>query len=500
VTGGGGRWKGIKNFPYQKNLSDLSPRKTFNLVEGFLALVVMSNRPVAPIDAYWALMEADKFAEAGELLEMHPDDPKCLLEMGMRAPDTDQAGPYWRRAVELGNPVAMAYLGHEIGDLDLLEKAQTSYSKWARAVAFQFLPPEEGLDMNEVSQVMDLYMEALEDHESPRVAAAFMNWTMTLGLEVRWQERMRKVMQVVGCIGANAGVPLGIIKWASLLLDDEETPERNKEIVNQLNRPAVRCTPEAARLLCRLYTTSCLSRNVAKAASISLSMPSKYNGEKISALAKRLQSENSRGCTPDDLLRETCMYGRALALGKMGLPAIPDAFDPLAGGSHLVHLPFGQLFRLLPLDPFLLREKEHPAVNCHLLYYESRGYHVNQVDWKLHCLAKKYRAWIKSVRDAVCEFILVARVTSPSLPRAIARVIARMVWDSREEDIPLWWEQRNHYYPLHDKVPKSAVLEMAVEVDEAGGILQEIEGMGMTVQEYEELSEAEPRMKRTKIL
>jgi len=44
------------------------------------------------------------------------------------------------------------------------------------------------------------------------------------------------------------------------------------------------------------------------------------------------------------------------------------------------------------------------------------------------------------------------------------------------------------------------VLEMSVEVDEAGGILQEIEGMGMTVQEYEELSEAEPRMKRTKIL
>ena len=437
--------------------------------------MVMSSthvRAVAPIDAYWALMKDDKFAEAGEVIKAHPKDPQCLLEMGFRAPDPESAIPFWIQAVELGNPVAMAYLGRETEDLDLIEQARESYSAWARALAFQFVPAHNGdqLDLHnldDIGQVMDLYMEAMEARESPRVPAALIDWLQSVPLPDRFVPRVRQIFLVVGCMGSAMGVPLGIIRWVEILLDSEESPESNAEIVRELHRPAVRRTPEAARLLCRFYMKSKLARDLGKAASIMLSMPSKHDGEKVAALALSIiaAADEGKDFFSDDRLRESCMYGRALALGKMGLPAIPVEWDP-RGPPHS-HPPYGRLLHLDDDDS--KAGKKAFNVYCYLVYHELRSSHVDWIDWKLALRVRMYRAWIRSVSAAVCEFLLVSSVMTPRLPRDVALIISRMVWNDREQDIPLWWEKNEYYSPLHPVIATQEEEDHIVALGDSGG-------------------------------
>src|SRR6185369_14580641 len=127
------------------------------------------------------------------------------------------------------------------------------------------------------------------------------------------------------------GVPRGIYKLASMMFDLPCTPERNKEIVRLLRRPAVQDLPDAKKLLAFCYETFAERMDLGAAASLILSLPSAYNPDKIASLAHRMvKPAQAKDIPPlDEVCREHCIYGRGLAKGKLGLPSIPPSFDTM---------------------------------------------------------------------------------------------------------------------------------------------------------------------------
>lgn len=402
----------------------------------------MSHRR-APIDVYWDLMRDDKPKEARDLLEAHPDDAACLLELYASCSIPFQSGDIspLRKAADLGNYTAMAMLGAATEDLDLLHRVQRSGPPYAKALALQqnFDGFGETLD-----ELLTLYEEACENPESPRVFLSFVDLLDEMPIPFRLNPRIELAIRTCLVHASVRGVPRAIYKLADLMLDEPETPERSREIVRLLQRPAVRDWPEAISLLAFAYGTFRHCLDLGAEATLTLSLPSSYLSQKLSALAVRLRDPvRTKDMLPlDELCRCFCIYGRALAQGKMGLPPIPDMFDhqdPEPGDCSWLHSVFEETVRFDETVGLLNSPEATKYVEAWVhLRNEMSDWTPAQLDKCLVRLARNYRRWIRTVRDTLMEFLLACRWGSPSLHPNVAKMIALSVWNDRERDAPLW--------------------------------------------------------------
>jgi|WetSurMetagenome_2_1015567.scaffolds.fasta_scaffold00112_2 hypothetical protein len=397
----------------------------------------------APIDVYWELMAADKPDEAAEILRANPDDAACILEFYCANDAHGSHVEYVRRAAELGHPVAMAALGEHTDDVEMLQKAMTSGSLYARVLAHVALLRGGGGNA-EFAETLEQFDNVIEERESPRVFLSLLAWLELL--PERFQEvfETRQLERMCCQQASDAGVPRGIYLHARTMLSDPGTPTRNREIVRLLNRPSLRNNPDSIDLLAICHAEFSDVYDLGKAAKLMLSLPVNWTTAKLRFLARVIccgPSISTGHTVPaDDLCRASCLFGRALALGTVGLPPIPANFAQLGKtGDKCMDM---LLIRTLPEDLGVdWSENEGYAVNWQFLKGEW-AFSADKMDGAARCIdsmARFYRRWIAAVRDAIFEFLLVARLQAPTwLPTDVARLIAAMVWNARERDAPIW--------------------------------------------------------------
>jgi len=388
-------------------------------------------RSKAPIDVYWVLMEQDKNDEALRVLETHPNDPACVLESALRVDSKDARIGNLKRAVELGNPVAMAFLGWVEDDEETLERARRSGSEYARALAMDWI---NGFP-NSVQELSELYQRAAEKPETPRVYVSYIEWLKSLPEQLPMMAAVIESLKAPVLFFAEAaavrGVPAGILYYVEELFKMDETHPRNDEILRQLQRPAIRGFPRTTEFLALLYETSYFMLDLGKAASLTLSLPRSHEHLIVQGLVTCLQRKWSDRL--DHVCRERLMYGRALALRTTRLPKIPR--NMCAESEYGM----GLLQYLHDLDVKGFCNSDCPSLVIRLLYHEARSMPGKRIDSLLIAMVDAYWTWIEAVRDAICEFILVCSVLRPRLPRdVVVGVIARIVWNDRERDAPTW--------------------------------------------------------------
>jgi len=381
----------------------------------------------APIDVYWDLMKDDKPDEARAVLDAHPNDAACLLELFFSL----HSHEYMVKAAHLGNPVAMALLGSYPSNEDLLQKAAQSTSAYARIIVAEYY---EGHGENNYLARLNLYKEAIQELETPRVLVSAVEWALLLPRELREMADARLVIRELCRRASDLGVPRGITLWAGELDQDEVTPENNAEIIRLFARPAVRDSPGAIRWLSEAYATRDFMRNHGKAASLMLTLPSVFTREKLGMLAGRLPVVHE-GANYDrkDRYGEMCMWGRALALGSVGLPPIPLEFPGPQNNTNVHHV----------IEEWLGSETSVQGKVMHsnwdfitqLLMPRLTG---QQVARTLGRMAHCYREWIAYMRASLMEFLLACRHTTPPLSRDVAKMIALEAWKTRDEDIAIW--------------------------------------------------------------
>jgi hypothetical protein len=431
----------------------------------------------APIDVYWDLMRDDKDAEAYALLVAHPESASCLLELGMRETDSVKQAEYWHRAVALGHPVAMSCLGELEEDSDLLARAALSSSPYARALAFQNLSNVG--DQEEAIRIHDLYHEAMGQRESPRVYASFVDWSNLLDDRFEFDNILlfRSSTKVFAMKAACMGVPLGIVQYAECLMMEEDSPECNLEIVHQLTRPAVRQLRSAVRLLAYFYSSCMKMLDLGKAASLTLSQPAEANHRKIATMAGRIGVPIVVGEPPtlEQRWPEYCMYGRALALGTMGLPPVTEAFAGWVRPDNML-FPYGRFGNMVvQYEPYANApkgQKKEWMNNVALLHHELRPMAHPEIDDWIADLAHNYRLWIALIRDTLMESLLVLQRVF-LLPKDVAHLIVRMVWQARDADAALWYavmvnrddHNDNNYHVMHTK-PRVHEVGWSVPLDD----------------------------------
>jgi hypothetical protein len=415
----------------------------------------MAHRKQTPIDTYWDLMKADRYDEAGALLLEHPDDASCVLERALRYRDDAENRGHIFRAAAMGNPIAMAYAGTYYDAEDMLDKARRSTSAYARALVYSHTAAAVLGDEDSIAHAEDLYREAIEQNESPRIWASYLMWVN--GLPTTYLpslEPCSHVARVAAVHGANLGIPYCMMKLAEHMDDnDPYSPERDKEIVRQLTRPALRESAAAMTILSSFYNESPESRDRVKSARLALALPATSNIYKIDRLARLIgpltkafdtvwEDCGAPGCECSGAeLAVCCLYGRALVQGTLGLPCA----DTLVSSGPVTDLS-NPLVRTMELMYSMTRVNGGDDTGdsggtlgllellCHLTTPMPR----EEVHEVLARLVRLYRSWIEAIRNAVMEALLVLRAACPALPRDVALVIARTVWNAREDDAPMW--------------------------------------------------------------
>jgi hypothetical protein len=240
------------------------------------------------------------------------------------------------------------------------------------------------------------------------------------------------ILMFAACAAAK-GVPGGILYYAEKLLADDETHSRNAEIIHQLHRPAVRQFPRTTQLLAALYESSYFELDLGKAASLIVSLPRSHEHVIVEGLVSCLRRKWVDRL--DHVCRERLVYGRALALGTTRLPVIP---------RHMVDegdYGKGMLFYLHDLEMGRkLCDTDCPALLIGLLYHELRDLPLKRIDGLLIKMVNEYWNWIEAVQNATIAMIgcLRLRRCFAAVPRDIAGLLGRLVWDNRLENAPLW--------------------------------------------------------------